>query len=76
MKIFVKAKPGSKKEEVRRIDGLHFEVNVKEPPREGKANRAILKVLAGHFGLPASGVEIVSGLRSKNKVFKIDKKTP
>ena len=46
-------------------------VRVKEPPIEGKANRAVLKLLARHFGVPESRLRIVSGLTGKNKVIEV-----
>ena len=72
MKVFVKAKPNSKNEEVRQIDDSHLEVSVKEPLLEVKANKAILKALAGHFGVPAWQLELVSGFNSRTKVIEID----
>lgn len=51
MKIFVQAKPGSREEKVEQTDGTHFTVSVKEPPVQGKANRAIVDALAKHLGV-------------------------
>jgi len=70
MKIQVKVKPGSKTEELSR-EGYSFIVKVKEPPKEGKANQAVIKLLAEHFGVPQSQVRILSGFRSKNKVIEV-----
>ena len=70
MKIQVKVKPGSKTEELSQ-EGNSFIIKVKEPPKEGKANQAVIKVLAEHFGVPQSQVSILSGFRSKNKVVEI-----
>lgn len=72
MKIFVKAKPRSKEERVEKIDDTHFVVFVKEPPMQGKANAAITKALALHFGVSLSSVSLVSGFSSKEKVFILD----
>ena len=72
MKIQVKVKPRSKTEDVtREMDGNVYVVRVKEPPVEGKANRAVLKLLAKHLGVPESRLSIVSGLTSKNKVIEV-----
>lgn len=68
MKIHVKVKPNSKTEEVSQ-EGDNFEVKVKEPPREGRANQAIIKLLAQHFGVPQSQVRILSGFKSRSKVI-------
>jgi len=70
MKIQVKVKPSSRTEELSR-EGDSFIVKVKEPPREGKANQAVIKLLAEHFGVPHSRVRILSGFRSRNKVVEI-----
>ena len=70
MKIQVKVKPNSKTEELSR-EGDNFIVKVKEPPKEGKANQAVIKLLAEHFCVPQSQVRILSGFRSRNKVIEV-----
>jgi uncharacterized protein (TIGR00251 family) len=72
LKIQVKVKPRSMTEDVtKEMTGDVYVVRVKEPPVEGKANRAVLKLLARHFGVPESRLRIVSGLASKNKVVEV-----
>lgn len=71
MRIFIKAKPNSKKEGIEKLDETHFIVAVKEPPVKGLANRAIAKALAKHFDLSLSQVYLVSGFTSKQKVFEV-----
>jgi uncharacterized protein len=70
MKIQVKVKPNSRTEEISR-EGNNFIVKVKEPPKEGKANQAVIKLLAEHFGIPQSQVRILSGFKSRNKVVDV-----
>jgi uncharacterized protein (TIGR00251 family) len=70
MKIHVKVKPSSKTEEISR-EGDSLLVKVKEPPREGKANQAVIKLLAEHFSVPKSQVRILSGFRGRNKVIEV-----
>jgi hypothetical protein len=71
MKIFVKAKPNSKKEFVEKISETNLIVAVKEPPVKGRASFAIQKALAEYFKVSASQVVLVSGFSSKNKIFEI-----
>ncbi len=71
MKIFVKAKPGAKAEKVEKIDDSHFTVSVKEPPISGMANTAIIGALAEYFGVAPSGVKIVFGFTSRQKIIEI-----
>lgn len=70
MKILVKVMPNSRVEAVS-LDGDRYLVKVKEPPREGKANRAVIKLLAKHFNVPQSFVRVVSGSGGRNKVIEI-----
>ncbi len=71
MKIFVKAKPLAREEKVEKVDETNFIVAVKEPPREGKANKAIIRALADYFKVAPSQISLVAGFSSKQKVFDI-----
>lgn len=71
MKIFVRAKPSAKEEKIEKIDEINFIVEVKEPPKKGKANRAIAKALATHFNVAPSRVNLISGFSSRQKVFEV-----
>ena len=70
MKIQVKVKPNSKTEEVNQA-GNNFVVKVKEPPKDGKANQAVTKLLAQHLGVSQSQVRILSGFRKRNKIIEV-----
>jgi uncharacterized protein (TIGR00251 family) len=70
VKIRVKVIPSSKIEAVIK-EGDGFLVRVKEPAKEGKANRAVIKLLADYFEVPQRQVAISSGLGSRNKVIDI-----
>lgn len=52
-----------------KIDDTHYRVEVREPPIEGKANKAVIEAVADYFALPKSAVTISSGQKSKKKVF-------
>jgi len=73
MKIQVKVKPNSKIEDLSQ-EGNILVVKVKEPPKEGKANQAVIKLLAEHFGVPRSQVRILSGSRSRDKVIEVEER--
>ncbi|OGG37561.1 hypothetical protein A2110_02420 [Candidatus Jorgensenbacteria bacterium GWA1_54_12] len=71
MRIFVTAKPRAKEERVEKIDETHFVVAVTEPPVEGRANEAIVRALAKHFGVSSQNVRIVSGHTSRQKIVDV-----
>ena len=70
--ISVRVKPGSKKGPLVETDadgGLT--IYVREQAIEGKANAAVVKLLAKHLGVPPSRVELASGAASRTKRFRI-----
>ena len=71
MKINVKARPNAKEEKVEKVSDIEFIVSVKEPPVQGKANRAVINALAVYFGIGSVRVKIVSGWTSRQKVVEI-----
>jgi len=71
MKIFVKVKPNSKLDSVEKIDDKHFKIMVKEPPKQGRANLAIIKILAKYFKISPQRIKIVSGVKSSQKNIEI-----
>ena len=72
MKIFIKAKPNAGEDKVEKIDDSHFIVSVKAPPVKGLANLFIVKVLSEYLKVPKSNIQLISGYKSREKVFKID----
>ncbi len=71
MKIFVSVKPGAKREEVKSADGTHITVWVHARAHDGKANEAVIQMLAGHFGVASSRIKIVTGYASRQKIIEI-----
>ncbi|OHA89409.1 MAG: hypothetical protein A2653_02090 [Candidatus Zambryskibacteria bacterium RIFCSPHIGHO2_01_FULL_43_25] len=71
MKIFVTVKTGSRQDEVEKIGLSDFKVKVREQAEKGKANKAVCRLLAEHFGVAQSQVEVVSGFTSAKKIIQI-----
>jgi len=70
VKIRVRVVPNSKIEGVIK-EGDGFLVKVKEPAKQGRANRAVIKLLAEYFGVPQRQIAISGGFSSRNKVIDI-----
>ena len=70
MKISVTVKAGSKVEEVS-ADGGELKVKVKEPAKEGKANKAVIRLLAAYYKVPKSTIKIVAGISSSRKIIEL-----
>ena len=71
MKLEIIVKPNAKKENVEKISENSYRVSVKAPPKEDKANVAVIAALADFFDVPKSHIHIVLGARNKKKVVKI-----
>ena len=70
MIIHVKVKPNSKKEEINDLGEGNFVVFLKEKAEDGKANRALLKILSKKFEISYKQISIKNP-RSRNKVIEI-----
>ena len=72
MKIFVTAKPNAKEAKIEKLNESHFDVWVTEPPKDGRANAAIIRSLAEYLSVAPSNITIVSGLKSKQKILEVE----
>lgn len=78
MRISVHVKLHAREEKVektviQRLTGPEeqYQVYVRELPVDGKANDAVLRVLAEYFRVPKSLVRIVAGHASREKIVEI-----
>jgi uncharacterized protein YggU (UPF0235/DUF167 family) len=69
MTITVKVKTGRKSDSVLVIANGSYEVSVKVQPVDGKANDAIVTILATHFNISKTSITLQSGFTSKIKRF-------
>ena len=73
MRISVKAKTSAKKELVEKLNDNEFVVSVKEPPIDGRANWAIARAIAEHFGVSSSAsISSPVKLQKKNSGNNLD----
>ncbi len=68
----LKVKPGSREDSlVEQPDGSWI-ARVKAPPVDGKANAAVIELVARHFGVRKAQVTIRSGLSGRMKRIQIE----
>jgi uncharacterized protein YggU (UPF0235/DUF167 family) len=70
--VVVRVKPGSKKGPLVETgaDG-ELTIYVREQAVDGKANAAVIRLLAEHLGVPRIRIELASGAASRTKRFRI-----
>ena len=71
MKLFITAKPKSKKVFVKQIDKENFVVAVKEVAEDGKANDAVIRALAEYLQVEPYQLRITSGHTARKKIVEI-----
>ena len=71
-RLSVSVQPGASTEGVVGFDDGVLRVRVKAPPIEGRANAALLKLMAGILGVPPSNITIVRGARTRRKLLEVE----
>ena len=59
---------------ISKVDGVKdgkLRVRLRAIPEKGKANKALIELLASHFSVAKSLIEIVSGSTSRNKRIRL-----
>jgi uncharacterized protein (TIGR00251 family) len=71
VRIRVSVRPNCRTEEIKERPDGPLLVKVKAPAREGKANAAVIRAVARHFGVPRTTVTIVAGHKGRTKTLEI-----
>lgn len=67
--IKVKVHAGEKKNRLEQKSPDSYEIWVKAPAEQGRANEAVRAVLAAHLGLPENKLSLIKGAASPAKIF-------
>lgn len=68
----VRVQPRASKNEIVGLPSGNLKIKIVAPPVEGAANQLCIRLLSKWLCINKSRIEIVSGLKSKNKRIKID----
>ncbi|TAK66451.1 MAG: DUF167 domain-containing protein [Dehalococcoidia bacterium] len=71
-RIDVRLTPRGGRDRIDGWDGDVLRVRVAAPPAEGRANEAMVRLVAKALGVPPSRVSLVAGAQSRTKVIEID----
>ncbi len=69
--LSVKAQPGARKNELRGVSNGRLKVCVTQVAEKGKANKAIIKLLAKVLRIAASNITLVKGETHSQKAFRV-----
>ena len=80
VELYVRLSPKASKDDVsglKDFDGkAYVQARVRAVPEDGKANKAIVELIAARLGVPKSSVAIASGHASRLKTLSISGDTP
>ena len=68
--ITVRVTPKASRNAIK-VEGGQVRVYVTVVPEGGKANAAVVKLLAKTLGVPKSGLDLIRGATSRDKVFRL-----
>ena len=72
--MYIKARvtAQSKKERFKKVSDDHFNISVKEPAKQNRANKRVLELVAENFNIAAKAVRIVNGHHVPSKLLYIN----
>lgn len=73
MNFLIKVKPRAKQEKIEKREKEQLTVYLKELPRKGRANKAMIRALANYFQTPQANIKIIKGVKSQNKIIQLKK---
>ncbi|MDD3487061.1 MAG: DUF167 domain-containing protein [Candidatus Moranbacteria bacterium] len=73
MRIYIKAIPRAGRNELKKISEEEYRAYVVAAPEKGKANEAVVKLLAEYLGISKAKIAIVAGRSIRTKIVDIDK---
>jgi len=66
--IKIKVFPSSKKEEIKKISENFYNVYLKKPPLDNRANKELIKFLKNYF---KTNIKILKGMKSNYKIIEL-----
>ena len=70
-RIAVRLRPGGRGDALLGIEDGVLRARVSAPPLDGRANKALRKLIAKRVGVPFSRVELVRGEKSRDKLIAV-----
>ena len=71
-RLRLRVSPGARRPGIAGRHGRGWKLRVAAPPEDGRANEAVLALLARELELPRSAVTLVSGHAARDKIVVLD----
>ena len=70
--IATRVTPRAGRDTIAQGEGGVLEIRVTAPPEDGKANKAVTKLLARALGVAKSRLTLIRGASARDKLFRLD----
>lgn len=71
MRVTVMVTPRARSNDIQVLDDGRLKVKVTVPPEDGRANAAVVAIIAKHFHVPKQSVRILHGSTGRSKLLEI-----
>ncbi len=71
-RIDVRLRPRGHRDQLMGVVGGVLQARVTAPPVDGRANKALCRMIAKRIGVAPSKVSVVWGARSRNKIVRVE----
>ena len=68
----IRLQPKASRDEIVGPHGDSIRIRVTAPPVDGRANRALCRLIAKHAGVPPSAVSVIKGETSRDKIVRVE----
>ncbi|HKG10328.1 MAG TPA: DUF167 domain-containing protein [Gaiellaceae bacterium] len=70
-RLALRVSPGARSSAVVGRHGAAWKIRVSAPPEDGRANAAVVRLLADALGVPARTISVVSGHGARDKLVEL-----
>jgi uncharacterized protein (TIGR00251 family) len=70
--VSVRVHPRSSRDAIEGVRGEQLSIRTTAAPAGGKANKAVIRLLAEYLGVAPSRIRLVHGLTHRNKLFVVE----
>lgn len=70
--LHVRVSPGARRPGIAGRHGNAWKIRVAAPPQDGRANAAVVELLARTLAVPSRAVTLVAGATSRDKVIEVE----
>lgn len=72
LRLAVRVQPRASRNEIQGVKDGKLRIRTTAAPTDGKANKAVIKLLAGYLGVAPSRINLVHGMTQRNKTFVVE----